>query len=176
MSPKAPKTVKLNGCEYIIAIHPGSEGMEIAAELAAMFGPSLLGLQEIQKSPAKKLGKQVLGTMLERRQAISTELETATGEQAETLQKELAQIEQNFEPDEDALIGLLSEFLGKMKPKPLVALLKQLFSKTTAMGAGNLGDDAIFDMHFAGNYKPLIPLAQEVVRYNGFLEAAAGYL
>lgn len=175
-APKAPKTVTINDTQYMIAIHPGSEGMEIAAELAAMFGPSLLGLQEIQSNPAKKLGKQVLGEMLARREAIQTELADATGEQAEALKQELAQIDQTFEPDEDALLKLLSEFLGKLKPKPFVALLKQLLSKTTAIGAGNLGDSAVFDIHFAGNYKPLIPLAQEVVRYNGFLDAAAGYL
>lgn len=175
-TPKAPKEVTINGTKYIIAIHPGSEGMEIAAELASMFGPSLLGLQEIQSGPSKKMGKQMLGELLARRQAIQTELETATGEQSDTLHNELQTIDKTFEPDEDALIKLLSEFLGKLKPKPFVALLKLLLNKTTAMGTGNLGDDAIFDIHFAGNYKPLIPLAQEVVRYNGFLDAAAGYL
>ena len=173
--PKTPEVKRIGDDEYTITIHPGSEGMEVAAELATMFGPSLLGLQSIQQGPVKKFGKDGLAKMVKRRQDIQEQLKDATGDDAAALKAELDKIDSEFEPDEGALLGLLGDLLKQLKPKPLVALLKTLFKYTLANGA-KLGDDRVFDDHFAGNYGPTIELAQAVVKYNGFLEIAAGYL
>lgn len=65
----------------------------------------------------------------------------------------------------------MSDLLKSLPAKELLALCKTAFAYTRLEGeAKPLADKVMFDTHFRGNYKALIPLLKAVIEYNGFLD------
>ncbi len=72
---------------------------------------------------------------------------------------------------QDKIRGAMGDLLKALPPKELLTLAKAAFAYTRVEGeAKPLSDKLMFDTHFRGNYKALIPLLKAVIEYNGFLE------
>lgn len=72
---------------------------------------------------------------------------------------------------QDKIRGAMGDLLKALPAKELLALCKTAFAYTRLEGeAKPLADKVMFDTHFRGNYKALIPLLKAVIEYNGFLD------
>lgn len=72
---------------------------------------------------------------------------------------------------QDKIKAAMGKLLTALPPKELIALAKAAFAYTRIEGeAKPLSDKVLFDTHFRGNYKALIPLLRAVIEYNGFLD------
>lgn len=155
---KNVKTVELHGCKYMIQCHPYDEGAEIALNIKHLIGAYAMEYQrpviEAMDSLTAEERKKFEGLNKADQQALYTELITP-----------------KLEREKSKMMDAAQNFLRALEPKKLTDLSIQLFKHVTLEASGeSLGSKGVRDLHFQGNYKPVIPLMLEVIKHNDFLD------
>lgn len=157
---KNTKTAEIYGVKYLIECHPYDEGAEIAWELQRLIGPHVI---EYQKPTI-----EVMKTLTKDEQA---RLGEAKGAERVALFTELVQ--PKLQENQLKLMDVAQNYLKALRPSELARLSVDLFKYVTLPDGGELGDKTVRNLHFQGNYKPVVPLMVEVIQHNDFLELKA---
>jgi len=144
---------EINGTLYTISVHPGfPHGAAAALKVQTLIQPHVLKAQE----------KAASALNADDRIAIKEDPDKAEDIILEALGL----------PD---MLAMKREMLEKVDVAELMVLAKDLFRYSICPN-GNMSDDAVLSEHFRGSYKNFIPLMNEVIDFNGFLELDPGAL
>lgn len=160
---KNTKTAEIFGIKYLIECHPYDEGAEIAWELQRLIGPHVIEYQKPTIEVMKTLSRDE-----------QTRLGEAKGAERVALFTELVQ--PKLQENQIKLMDVAQNYLKALRPSELARLSVDLFKYVTLPDGGELGDKTVRNLHFQGNYKPVVPLMVEVIQHNGFLELDANDL
>lgn len=148
-----PHNTTIHGINYTIGVTPGESGIELAFELNRLVGTSVY------------MSQQAISDAFD---ALSMDERKALGEgtEEERQQKYMDLIVPKISTEKmmEAAIVMLRD----LKPAEMLQLAKKLFKEVLVNNA-----PLNMNAHFASNYKSVIPLMAEVIRFNGFLDLDA---
>jgi hypothetical protein len=144
---KQAKEFQIGDKIFTVVPYVTSEGVKLLTEIASLLGPGIV-----------KIGVEFKG--------LQGKTESSGGGLAALLEADI---------DSDVIASALNDLFAKLTPEKMVALQRRILRETFCASAGShtLGEDAVFDDFFRGEYSLLFKVVTKTLeaQYGDFFGA-----